>query len=621
MAKALYRQYRPKTFDEVLGQDRVVNVLKNQVKNNNFSHAYIFAGERGCGKTTCAKIFAKAINCLHPKDGSPCLECENCKAIDDESTIDIIEMDAASNRRIDDIRNLKDNVIYPPNKLKYKVYIIDEAHMITREAFNALLKIMEEPPSHLVFILATTEIDKIPNTILSRVQNFEFNKIDSSKIKEQINIILDDKDIKMENEAIDLIIRKANGAMRDALSILDQVISYDSKDFKISDVEELLGVVDFYDIDKLTSSIFSFNQKEALSYIFSLRENNKSNKDILDSLTYYLRDIMVYKMTEDESNFENKERLDFIKKSSENIDIERLLDMLDILSEYSNKLRYSENTDLIIELLVVRLINTKDISSLDSRIRNLEMRNADDLVSLVNDLVNDKLKNLDKLDLSLQGNSTSSNLVNVGNEDDTQIMSTKETIIEPEVIESKEESEKIDQDNIYDHKKNLDAINLPENMIEDIKNVIIDIAGRMLKPMFDSDGFYYTYKPGEFILYLKDDFYGIFVQTKTEEIGKSLGEIFSREISFSLGDYKDLEKSSQKKTSELESESQTSTEVENIEDTLDVEEKSVSINSSDEDIVDESKNIIKNDGDTSNIEQKAEIYKLKEIFGEELIIK
>lgn len=622
MAKALYRQYRPKTFDEVLGQDRVVNVLKNQVKNNNFSHAYIFAGERGCGKTTCAKIFAKAINCLHPKDGSPCLECENCKAIDDESTIDIIEMDAASNRRIDDIRNLKDNVIYPPNKLKYKVYIIDEAHMITREAFNALLKIMEEPPSHLVFILATTEIDKIPNTILSRVQNFEFNKIDSSKIKEQINIILDDKDIKMENEAIDLIIRKANGAMRDALSILDQVISYDSKDFKISDVEELLGVVDFYDIDKLTSSIFSFNQKEALSYIFSLRENNKSNKDILDSLTYYLRDIMVYKMTEDESNFENKERLDFIKKSSENIDIERLLDMLDILSEYSNKLRYSENTDLIIELLVVRLINTKDISSLDSRIRNLEMRNADDLVSLVNDLVNDKLKNLDKLDLSLQGNSTSSNLVNVGNEDDTQIMSTKETIIEPEVVESKEESEKIDQDSVEAQKKDSETINLPENMIEDIKNVIIDIAGRMLKPMFDSDGFYYTYKPGEFVLYLKDDFYGIFVQTKTEEISKSLGEIFSREISFSLGDYKELEKSSQKKTFDLENESQSSTtEVEIIEDTLDVEEKLDSINSSDENIVDESNNKVKIDGDTSNIEKNAEIYKLKEIFGEDLIIK
>lgn len=622
MAKALYRQYRPKTFDEVLGQDRVVNVLKNQVKNNNFSHAYIFAGERGCGKTTCAKIFAKAINCLHPKDGSPCLECENCKAIDDESTIDIIEMDAASNRRIDDIRNLKDNVIYPPNKLKYKVYIIDEAHMITREAFNALLKIMEEPPSHLVFILATTEIDKIPNTILSRVQNFEFNKIDSSKIKEQINIILDDKDIKMENEAIDLIIRKANGAMRDALSILDQVISYDSKDFKMSDVEELLGVVDFYDIDKLTSSIFSFNQKEALSYIFSLRENNKSNKDILDSLTYYLRDIMVYKMTEDESNFENEERLDFIKKSSENIDIERLLDMLDILCEYSNKLRYSENTDLIIELLVVRLINTKDITSLDSRIRDLEMRNDDDLISLVNNLVDYKLKNIDKLDLSLEGNNRELENNN-SNENVEGNITNEETIPEPKTSDLNEKTEKVSKDTIKDETKDSATINLPENMLEDIKNVIIDIAGRMLKPMFDSDGFYYTYIPGEFVLYLKDDFYGIFVQTKTEEIGKSLADIFSREISFSLGDYRELEKSSQKKTLDLENESKPSTEVENIEDTLELEEKSVSTNLNDRNLVDENENNIKekNNEDSSNIDKNAEIYKLKEIFGEELIIK
>lgn len=625
MAKALYRQYRPKTFDEVLGQDRVVNVLKNQVKNNNFSHAYIFAGERGCGKTTCAKIFAKAINCLHPKDGSPCLECKNCKAIDDESTIDIIEMDAASNRRIDDIRNLKDNVIYPPNKLKYKVYIIDEAHMITREAFNALLKIMEEPPSHLVFILATTEIDKIPNTILSRVQNFEFNKIDSSKIKEQINIILDDKDIKMENEAIDLIIRKANGAMRDALSILDQVISYDSKDFKISDVEELLGVVDFYDIDKLTSSIFSFNQKKALSYILSLRENNKSNKDILDSLTFYLRDIMIYKMTEDESNFENKERIEFIKKSSENIDVDRLLDMLDILSEYSNKLRYSENTDLIIELLVVRLINTKDIASLDSRIRDLEMRNDDDLISVVNNLVDYKLKNIDKLDLSLEGNNRELENNN-SNENVEGNITNEETIPEPKTSDLNEKAEKVSKDTIKDETKESATINLPENMLEDIKNVIIDIAGRMLKPMFDSDGFYYTYKPGEFVLYLKDDFYGIFVQTKTEEIGKSLADIFSREISFSLGDYRELEKSSQKKTLDLENESEPYIEVENIEDTLELEEKSVSTNLNDRNLVDENENNIKekNNEDSSNIEnidKNAEIYKLKEIFGEELIIK
>src|SRR5699024_6669639 len=255
MAKALYRQYRPKIFEEVLGQDKVINVLKNQIKNNNFSHAYLFAGERGCGKTSAAKIFAKAINCLNPQDGSPCLECENCRAIEEETSLDVVEMDAASNRRIDDIRNLRDNVIYPPANLKYKVYIIDEAHMITREAFNALLKIMEETPKHLVFILATTEIDKIPKTILSRVQKFEFNKIDDSKIKEQINIILKDLDIKMENDAIDLIIRKAKGAMRDALSILDQVLSFDKDEFLLKDVEFILGSVDFEKIDRLVKNI------------------------------------------------------------------------------------------------------------------------------------------------------------------------------------------------------------------------------------------------------------------------------------------------------------------------------------------------------------------------------
>ena len=245
MAKALYREYRPQKFSDVLGQDRVVNVLKNQVKSGQISHAYLFAGERGCGKTTCAKIFAKAINCLDPIDSSPCGKCENCKSIEEESTMDIVEMDAASNRRIDDIRNLKETVVYPPNNLKYKVYIIDEAHMITREAFNALLKIMEEPPSHLVFILATTEIEKIPKTILSRVQKFEFNKISRDDIIKQIDIILNDRKVSMRDDAKDLIVKKAKGAMRDALSILDQVLSIEKDEFLLKDVESILGVVNF----------------------------------------------------------------------------------------------------------------------------------------------------------------------------------------------------------------------------------------------------------------------------------------------------------------------------------------------------------------------------------------
>lgn len=627
MAKALYRQYRPKTFDQVLGQDRVVNVLKNQVKNNNFSHAYIFAGERGCGKTTCAKIFAKAINCLHPVDGSPCLECENCKAIDDESTIDIIEMDAASNRRIDDIRNLKDNVIYPPNKLKYKVYIIDEAHMITREAFNALLKIMEEPPSHLVFILATTEIDKIPNTILSRAQNFEFNKIEKGKIKEQISLILKDKNIEMENEAIDLIIRKAKGAMRDALSILDQVLSYDTKAYKLADVENLLGVVDFYDIDKLTNSIFSYNQKQTLSYIFSLRENNKSNKDIIDSLINYFRDIMLYKMSENPDLFDNEERFDFIKKRAGEIEIDRLLDLLDILNEYSTKIRSSDNTDLIVELMAIRLINSKDVKSLDSRIRALEANNEKDLMSIINRLVDDKLSNLDfsKYENITDSNGKSTSYTVVNNHDIGDIKEDRSYNIEivDENIdlsyEEDNESSPMEITNDSNTKDNLNessekfeenrSIDIPSEMLDDIRDMIINTAGRMLKPMFEKDGFNYIYRPGEFVLYLKDEFYGIFIQTKTDDIRKELNEILDDEVVFSLDNYSNF---IEKKDSNLDREKSDKLEKE--------EKKTKKIEKLDDNNKNNNENkSLANEEDTNK--NQSNLDRLKKIFKEELIVK
>lgn len=621
MAKALYRQYRPKTFDQVLGQDRVVNVLKNQVKNNNFSHAYIFAGERGCGKTTCAKIFAKAINCLHPVDGSPCLECENCKAIDDESTIDIIEMDAASNRRIDDIRNLKDNVIYPPNKLKYKVYIIDEAHMITREAFNALLKIMEEPPSHIVFILATTEIDKIPNTILSRVQNFEFNKIEAGKIKEQISIILKDKNIEMENEAIDLIIRKAKGAMRDALSILDQVISYDTKTYKLADVENLLGVVDFYDIDKLTKSIFSYNQKQALLYIFSLRENNKSNKDIIDSLINYFRDIMVYKMSEDPDLFDNEERFDFIKKRAGEIEIDRLLDILDILNEYSSKLKSSDNTDLIVELMIIRLISSKDLKSLDSRIRALEVNNEKDLLSLINRLVDDKIS---KLDLSKYENISNSNKIDTSYQvkNDKDIELDKNINFEKDyenTLLSEQEGDEATlkkftdksntEDNLDKLTNNLEesrSINIPSKMADNIRDMIINTAGRMLKPMFEKDGFNYIYRPGEFILYLKDEFYAIFIQTKTDDIRKELNEILEDEVIFSVDNYSKFidNNTNIEKYDKLKKEEKKTKKTENLDENNEIN------NTNDSLVMEE---------DTK--ENLSNLDRLKKIFKEELIVK
>lgn len=524
MAKALYRQYRPKVFDELLGQDKVVNVLKNQIKNNNFSHAYLFAGERGCGKTSAAKIFAKAINCLNPIDGSPCLECENCRAIEEETSLDVVEMDAASNRRIDDIRNLRDNVIYPPANLKYKVYIIDEAHMITREAFNALLKIMEEPPKHLVFILATTEIDKIPKTILSRVQKFEFNKIDSSKIKEQINIILKDQNIKMENEAVDLIIRKAKGAMRDALSILDQVLSFNKEEFLLKDVEFILGTVDFEKIDTLVSSILVKDQKASLNNLKSIRDDGKSNLDIVDSLVNYYRDLMILKVSGYDKDFENEERLELLKKKLDNFSLERILTSLDVLNDYFIKINNSSNTDILSEVLVLRLIDTVDMSSLISRVEKLERLGQSDIVDTINGIIDNRLKNYSPNMITTSENSV--NEINKNKIDEVGELSNKNKNFE---VKS--------QPKIKDHEETIESsekTTLDGNTLNEIKNMVVATSGTMLNTLFRDEGFNYVYQDKEFTLIIEDEFYRIFIETKLDEISEKLSQILKKEVNFSL---------------------------------------------------------------------------------------
>lgn len=524
MAKALYRQYRPKVFDELLGQDKVVNVLKNQIKNNNFSHAYLFAGERGCGKTSAAKIFAKAINCLNPIDGSPCLECENCRAIEEETSLDVVEMDAASNRRIDDIRNLRDNVIYPPANLKYKVYIIDEAHMITREAFNALLKIMEEPPKHLVFILATTEIDKIPKTILSRVQKFEFNKIDSSKIKEQINIILKDQNIKMENEAVDLIIRKAKGAMRDALSILDQVLSFNKEEFWLKDVEFILGTVDFEKIDKLVSSILVKDQKASLNNLKSIRDDGKSNLDIVDSLVNYYRDLMILKVSGYDKDFENEERLELLKKKLDEFSLERILTSLDVLNDYFIKINNSSNTDILSEVLVLRLIDTVDMSSLISRVEKLERLGQSDIVDTINGIIDNRLKNYSPNTLITDKNSI--NEIKKSNNYEVSELSNKNENLEAKSQEKVKENE----ETIESSEKTI----LDKKTINEIKNMVVATSGTMLNTLFRDEGFIYVYQDKEFTLIIEDEFYRIFIETKLDEIREKLSHILKKEVNFSL---------------------------------------------------------------------------------------
>lgn len=369
--QAIYRKYRPDTFDKVYGQKHITDILKNQIETKNISHAYIFSGSRGTGKTSCAKIFARAINCLNLQDGNPCNKCENCMSSLEESTLDIVEMDAASNRRIDDIRELRDKVIYPPTKLKYKVYIIDEAHMITNEGFNALLKIMEEPPKHLVFILATTEIDKIPQTILSRCQRYEFKMINAKDISDNIKYILNDLNRKMDDEAIELIANKADGAMRDALSILDQVLSIEKENITKQDINDILGIVDNTGIFKLVNSIIKKDATEVLDNLYTI-SHNKPVENVMDELLNHFRNLLLSKNGLDNIRQNNTQYNDEYNAQSELTTNRQIVESMSIIIEHQKKLKQADNQKALLEILVMRLIDYIDYDDLIARVNTLE---------------------------------------------------------------------------------------------------------------------------------------------------------------------------------------------------------------------------------------------------------
>lgn len=377
--QAIYRKYRPDTFDKVYGQKHITDILKNQIETKNISHAYIFSGSRGTGKTSCAKIFARAINCLNFQDGNPCNKCENCMSSLEESTLDIVEMDAASNRRIDDIRELRDKVIYPPTKLKYKVYIIDEAHMITNEGFNALLKIMEEPPKHLVFILATTEIDKIPQTILSRCQRYEFKMINAKDISDNIKYILNDLNRKMDDDAIELIANKADGAMRDALSILDQVLSIEKENITKQDINDILGIVDNTGIFNLVNSIIKKDATEVLDNLYTI-SHNKPVENVMDELLNHFRNLLLSKNGLDNIRQNNIQYNVEYNAQSELITNRQIVESMSIIIEHQKKLKQADNQKALLEILVMRLIDYIDYDDLIARVNTLE----------------DKLKNIEQ---------------------------------------------------------------------------------------------------------------------------------------------------------------------------------------------------------------------------------
>lgn len=373
MKQAIYREFRPKDFSRVIGQKHIVEILKNQIKSNTLGHAYLFSGIRGTGKTSCAKIFARAVNCLNPIDGNPCNECENCKMILEDKALEVVEMDAASNRRIDDIRELKEKVIYPPQNVKYKVYIIDEAHMITNEGFNALLKIMEEPPKHLIFILATTEIEKLPDTIISRCQRFEFKRISNSDIKENINFILNEINVNCEESGIELISEMSSGAMRDALSLLDQVVSTGKKSITTEDINEALGLVSLNNLFEISKSISESNINNAISDFRKLVESGKNPVNVISDLTKHFRNILLVKNIERRLTTLNDVEYKKYFEHSKSFSIDELIFFLENLIETEGKLKRSDLQNAISELFLIKICNfKKEKNSLEKRIESLE---------------------------------------------------------------------------------------------------------------------------------------------------------------------------------------------------------------------------------------------------------
>ncbi len=356
MYKALYRKYRPLTFDDVVAQPHITQTLLNQLVNNKTAHAYLFTGSRGTGKTTCARIFAKAINCEHPINGNPCLKCDICRDADEGALSDIIEIDAASNNGIDDVRDLREGALYTPERCKYKVYIIDEVHMLSKDAFNALLKIMEEPPPHVKFILATTEIHKVLPTILSRCQRFDFHRIQPADIKKRLLYVAEKENIQLDDTAAELIAKTADGGMRDALSLLDQCIAF-SEDVTEEVVANAAGIAGREYLFEIIDAVIGHDPSKAIAVIQKLYELSKDMQKLCDELIAQFRNIMMTKTVP-----QNTELLacmpgeiELIKKYAEALTIDDIFDKLNLLQDCNLRLSRVAAKRVEIEMCMIKL--------------------------------------------------------------------------------------------------------------------------------------------------------------------------------------------------------------------------------------------------------------------------
>ena len=377
---ALYRKFRPAEFEDVKGQDHIVTTLKNQIKADRIGHAYLFCGTRGTGKTTIAKIFAKAVNCEHPVDGSPCGECAVCKAIANGSSMNVIEIDAASNNGVDNIRQIREEVEYRPTEGKYKVYIIDEVHMLSIGAFNALLKTLEEPPSYVIFILATTEAHKIPITILSRCQRYDFRRISIDTIAGRLNELMEKEEVKVEERAIRYIAKMADGSMRDALSLLEQCIAfYLGQDLTYEKVLETLGAVDTEIFSRLLRRIIEKDITGAIAIIDELVIEGRELGQFVTDFTWYMRNLLLLQSSD---NMEevldiSSDNLALLKEEAGMLDGEVLMRYIRIFSELANQLKYATQKRILIEIAVIKLCKPEmeeDYSSIIDRVESLEKK-------------------------------------------------------------------------------------------------------------------------------------------------------------------------------------------------------------------------------------------------------
>ena len=428
---ALYRKWRPSTFDEIKGQDAIVTTLRNQIEANRIGHAYLFCGTRGTGKTSAAKVFAKAVNCEHPVNGNPCGECENCKSIAAGTSLNVIEMDAASNNGIDDMRQINESVVYSPTNAKYKIYIIDEAHQITRDAFNALLKTIEEPPAYVIFIFATTEPHRFPITILSRCQRYDFKRIPVETIEDRLQEVAQNEGITVEDKAIKYIASKAEGGMRDALSLLDQCSAFFlGKEITYERALEVLGAVDTTVFSVFLRSLAARSVTDSINLIDSILMQGRDIAQFINDFIWHMRNVLLAKSVENIEDVVDMtaDNLRLLQKEAEALSEKQLLRYIRKFSELSNDLKFSSQKRVLVEIAVIRICNPRMETNLDS--------------------LSDRLKVIEEL-------IENGNLTKTAYDEGVEAITPKETSSEKEIKQSATEAAK----------------NLPKATIEDLKKV------------------------------------------------------------------------------------------------------------------------------------------------------